>query len=171
MRVRASVVSVLTCLCLAAPVSAAAHIGVVDMPQRPTDTGRHTIILQAPDDAWGMRAVAHHLTQRLPGLVIRTDRGITCNDDVSCIRVHIGHFDHPCGQLGHRWYGCASIGTDPGVIWLDTKTSTFSRRHKACHELGHALGLQHHEHQGCVGEGLLELPSDEEVQALDAVFR
>lgn len=170
MSVRAVVLAVVTCLCLASPVSASVHVSVVDMPQRPTDPGRHTIILEAPDHAWGMRAVAQDLTERVSGLVIRADRGITCDPAVSCIRVHIGHFDHPCGQLGHRWYGCASIGTDPGVIWLDTRTSTFSRRHKACHELGHALGLHHHEHQGCVGEGFLELPSELEVQALAAVF-
>jgi hypothetical protein len=169
MRIRALIAAI--AVCLSVPTSAAGSVGVVDMPQRATDTGRHTIILEAPDDAWGMRIVADDLTRRIPGLSIRTERGITCDDKVSCIRVHIGKFDHACGSLGTRWYGCASIGTDPGVIWLDTSTSTFSRRNEACHELGHALGLHHHTHRGCVGEGFLELASDYEVNALSAVFR
>ncbi len=168
MRSRALVVAVVVALS-AVPTSAAAHITVVDMPQRPTDPRRHTIILEAPDDAWGMRAAARSFTERVPGLAIRTDRGLTCDETVSCIRVHICRFDQPCGELD-RWYGCASIGADPGVIWLDTRTSPSSRRNEACHELGHALGLRHHEHRGCVGEGLPELPSEEEVAALATVF-
>lgn len=169
MRIRALVVAII--IAVLVPASAAAHVGVVDMPQRPTDPRRHTIILEAPHRAWGIRAVAQSFADRVPGLVIHADRGISCDPTVSCIQVHIGSFHHSCGDLGHRWYGCASIGTDPGVIWLDTSTSSFSRRHRACHELGHALGLEHHHHQGCVGEGFLDLPSDEEVDALAEVFR
>ena len=152
------------------PSPAAAHIGAVDLPQRPTDQGQHTIILEAPDEAWGIRAAARSFSRRVDGLVIRSGRGATCDQKVSCIRVFMGRFDHECGNLGRRWYGCASIGTDPGVIWLDTETSSFSRRHRACHELGHALGLQHHEHAGCVGEGFRDLPSRHEIDALEAVF-
>lgn len=96
-------------LCL--PASAAAHVSVVDMPQRTTDPRRHTIILEAPDDAWGMRAVAQRFDERVEGLVIRTDRGITCDVTVSCIRVHIGHFDQDCGDLGHRWWRATSSVT------------------------------------------------------------
>lgn len=169
MRFRSLFLAIVAALCVS-PAAAAAHIGVVDMPQRPTDLRRHTIILQAPDDAWGMRVVAQDFSERVDGLAIRTERGLTCDETVSCIRVHIGSFDHDCGELGSRWYGCASIGTDPGVIWLDTETPVSSRMHRACHELTHALGLQHHEHRGCVGEGFLALPSEFEVEALNAVF-
>lgn len=168
MRIRFVVLAVVTCLCL--PAAASARTGVVDVPQRPTDPGKHTIILQAPDHVWGMRLVARDFSRRVAGLVIRADRGITCNERVSCIRVHVGQFDHDCGQLGRRWYGCASIGADPGVIWLDTSTSIFSRRHRACHELTHALGLHHHGRRGCVGNGFLGLPSAYEVRALSAAF-
>ena len=168
LRLPALVLGVVVCLCQ--PASAAAHIGVVDLPQRPTDQGQHTIILEAPDDAWGIRAAARSFSRRVDGLVIRSNRGATCDQTVSCIRVFVGRFDHDCGDLGRRWYACSSIGTDPGVIWLDTRTSTLTRRNKACHELGHALGLRHHEHRGCLGAGFLVRPSGHEVRALDAVF-
>lgn len=130
------------------PASASAHIKSETLWQRATDKGQHTIILELPKNAWGMKDVARDYSRRIDGLVIRTDR--KCNEKVSCIRVQTGRYLFSCGG-DNNWEGCSGVADDPGIIWLDNSAPKYKRKKLACHELGHALGLHHHNHGGCVG--------------------
>lgn len=174
---RALILSFLVALVPLLPVPATASEPVppaVQFPlyQKDTDLGVHTLIVEAPDRAWGLRKIAADFDRRLAGVDIWARRGISCLPTVDCLKVRVENFGEyfDCGD-GRvlRYAGCVWIpGT--GVPWvLHLNTYYPKRKSVTCHEFAHALGLGHHEMEGCVGLGATS-PSDLEIAVLEEWF-
>lgn len=138
--------------------------------QKSTDVGVHTIIIEAPSQALGIRRVAAYVDQQVAGIDIWARRGIVCDPDVTCIRVTVADYGpfpvETCGAL-RSWAGCALIGdVDP---WIKLNTYFGTQQSVGCHELLHALGLDHHTGLGCVGLGG-RLPSTLEIETLRGLY-
>lgn len=177
LRGRVTLVLVAVLVALLTPFAAHAEEPGYPLQQKPTDLGVHTVIIEAPAQAFGLRKVAADYDRRLAGVDIWAKRGIVCDPDVTCIRVTIAPFGapatQPCGAVT-IWAGCAQIGgTDPW-LWMNSSYS-YTRQGKralSCHELGHALGLPHlTQPGGCMNfNGTTTSPSDYEIGLLEGLL-
>lgn len=174
---RALILSFLVALAPLLPVPATASepvqpAVVYPLVQKETDLGVHTLIVEAPAQAWGLRKIAADYDRRLAGVDIWARRGISCLPTVSCLRVQVADFGEAfdCGDGNVRPYaGCVWVtGTDePWTMYLNAHYP--KRKAVTCHEFGHALGLGHHDMPGCVGLGATS-PSDLEIAVLEEWF-
>lgn len=135
-----------------------------------TDPGTLTVVIEAPDRAWGLRKVAANYDRRLDNVDIRAKRGISCTLYVECIRVEVGQYGRKmvCGHPG-LFYGCFYMYAE-GPRWIalnESLTPESMRKAIVCHELGHALGLDHHEGPGCVTGESTGRPSRAEIRTID----
>lgn len=176
--------ALLSAVVLLAPASAAGDTAQAEVTyelfQKSTDQGVHTLIIEAPKRAWGLRRIAADYDRRLPSLDIWAKRGISCDPDVSCLQVRVGNFgrEFVCGYGDPYVYaGCMwdpRWVSQPGERFLMLNTHYVhdrkTRKAVACHELGHALGLDHHLSPGCVGGTGGKSPSDEEIAVLERWF-
>lgn len=162
---------------LATPSADAAVIRTFPLEQKPTDLGVHTIIIEAPRRAWGIRTAAAVIDRQVEGLDIWAKRGIRCMPTVTCIRVTKERWgitpERSCtGRLNETWVGCAQLGgTDP-YVWLNAswRIGRYGRARIGCHELLHALGLDHHSLHGCLGSGPGRLPSRVEIDTVRGLY-
>lgn len=148
-------------------------IATYPMTQKPTDAGVHTVIIEAPRKAWGLRRAAHIVDSQVPGLAIAARPWLRCNTNVTCIPVTMAAFgtagdQPPCGSPPVTlWAGCAQIGgTDP---WIALNVSVGFHPTYACHELLHALGMNHHTLGGCLSSNA-SIPSAAELQTLREMY-
>jgi hypothetical protein len=107
------------------------------------------ITMRAPRNAWGIRRVARHVNRSVAGIHIYAGRGARCTDrpTTRCVVVHVGRY----GEIG--WAGRAEHVDEHRRrirLNLDKASTQLFRQHMACHELGHVLGLMHHQQEGCV---------------------
>lgn len=110
-----------------------------------------TVVMEAPEHAWGIRPVANQISDKVDGLEILSDRGISCSDypDAACIQVK-KRLINP-DYVGEYWpneAGQRQIRFNTYYQWFYDYSG---RQSTACHELLHALGFDHHSGHGCVG--------------------
>lgn len=131
------------------------------------------IVIEGPDWAWGIRPVARHFDEQLPSLRFHVRRGLTATDYPNALHVvvtrrdfgdaiNVGEAVTP-GQ-GVREGGFwrfydeprgVNLNTDinrrPFYVGLEPDLLLQAKRWVAAHELGHVLGLKHHEWPGIMG--------------------
>ena len=130
------------------------------------------MVLVAPDAAWGIRSVANYIDDQLDGLDIQNHPGVSCEDfpEYRCITV-----ETTTDKGGIGWYTRSeNLIEFNGERWADV----FRPRVKqavAAHELMHALGMDHHEQVGVIGnDGTFQfkytLPSRVEMRVLKEYY-
>lgn len=131
--------------------------GIDDVP-RVDFTHQPVMVLEGPNDIWGMRRVAAQLDKKIDEIRILRRKGITCADRprAACVTVRFVHLPRA------GWDGQAlitEVRVDDRWVITDMEIQLNSAsRHRgvpkqfyACHEFLHTWGLDHHEASGCVG--------------------
>lgn len=162
---RALVAVVATLLLAAAPASGAELLPVG--PHADNVGTRVVLQLQAPRASFGIRKVARQVNQEVPGLHIRRFGKCADRPDLYCLRVRVADYG-TWEENQTRWVGQYRVENDVDLIELNT--SYQPNQSVACHELGHALGLQHHDSRGCVGYPSGDYFSSLELSSLRAAY-
>lgn len=171
----------LAVLAVLAPSAAGAHEATIAYPIHSTD-GTYIVQVNAGPGTWQIRRSARQLNAQLavtiPQLQIRTSGD--CGTADVCVSVEVGSWDEPemleiSGGVSSMWAGLiASPNYDRRIIYLNRLTGYISkdRARAARHELGHALGLDHHYGPGIVGSYRDSGPllSESELRALAAQY-
>lgn len=134
----------------------------VAIPSAPR--GYATFALDAPAHAWGIRRVARYWDRHVPAIRVYTTGGCSVHPSAYCITVSVQDY----GET--RWLA----QTFPYPVLNIELNSHWHYRHQAvaCHEFGHALGLDHHAGTGCVvsTDAQTALPSPAEMAATQAWY-
>lgn len=133
----------------------------------PVTDGVTYIQMDAPDFIYGMRTAAKQVDDALED--VRIFRKGSCADRpwAYCLTVKVERHDES-GYVG--WFIPWGFNPRPawGEIILNTKYDL--GRRVACHEFGHAMGIEHHNRAGCVGYPTARLFSAREMAALEAHY-
>lgn len=165
----AGLVALITLLSLFSPVAAdVAHADAA--PHSSAEVFR----IQGSGNPWQVKQAARDYSKRVPGLNVRI--GGTCRPGETCIvarELNLGH---------NRTYGDIRGWTDGSRF--DIRFNRYYRttrhgmsaakpRNTACHELGHAFGLEHHDRvAGCMSSRVRPASaSAAEILALRAIYR
>lgn len=113
--------------------------------------------VQAPRAAWGIRQAARRMDAALPGITISV-RG-RCNPldyTTTCVRVRMDRYSverqHQLAQQPVEWMGLTAYpAAGLRVVYLNRTYYRHDREAIAAHELGHVLGLNHHDRAGVCG--------------------
>lgn len=167
-----AVVGLVASLAVATPAAAAETFPLF---QKFGDRGQHTVIVEAPRQAYGLRLVARRVDRRVDNLRIVAHRGADCRRNVTCIKMRVRHYGSSVRCLNVvDPRACAQVGgIDPFIRVNSARRSALNQR-IMCHEFLHALGLHHHGRSGCVAGGVTpgdpRYPSRYELRVLDRLF-
>ena len=177
MRKLTALLASLLLILLTQPSAQAGDYDVNPMVQKSTDGGVHTVIVQGPDNMYGLRDTLANFETRTDGINYRYGKGLKCADfpSVTCLRVKIynwgpGKFPDPVtGPCSEVAQACAQHGGNDPTMWINRHQGTPDRI-LMCHEWGHTIGLGHHSHRGCDGTHGYKNLSDLELNALSAEY-
>lgn len=140
----------------------ALYVGLYRPPGAPA--GDAIVQLEAPGASWGIRAAARELDAAIDGLTILTTGTCASRPDAACIRVQVAAYtpEQQAALSNHpdhaTWAGLVTYGLPyERTVHLDVmgewgERSRMSKLGIAAHELGHALGLDHHDNaRGIMG--------------------
>lgn len=176
-QILAFLIAAVTTLSLAAPAHAAEPQLYAPLTTAAGDVPT-VVRVDAPRLSWGARAAARRWDALLPGLTIETG---ACVEGVPCVRVMPGSWD-TADQLrlsegtSSAWRGLTAYPQpDLRLVFLNRASSsktTAERARTAMHEIGHALGLAHHDNARGVmpAYGHTLDPSTGEVEALNNYY-
>lgn len=125
----------------------------------PDGTVAHRVRVDAAPRTWRARQVARWWDAAVPGLTVEIG---PCDPTIPCVQVHVGSYgtDAMAALSGSpdAWSGLLTF-PEPNVrrVLLNRATTARTsgiRRRVASHEIGHALGLNHH----AIPTGLLCTP-------------
>lgn len=126
------------------------------------------VTLAGPTDTWTMRKVARWVNEQVEGIHIYRSGWCPDRPDTRCLRVLM--VNKPNADWAGLTYG---VNENRRVIELNKANASTNayREYLACHELGHALGIMHHQRRGCVQSAHSNFPhpnrySDFEVSRL-----
>lgn len=174
--------ALLASVLLGAPAQADSTTPAVRVPlQKIGDTVDVEVMLQAPLKAWGIRRAAKFYDAQVDGLTIHTRGTCAARPQAVCSRVVIGNYSSEqmlaiSHGLAADWHGFVDYQVDSAgrassrTIYLNSRYG-FSRV-VTMHELGHVLGLDHHDG----GEGVMvttdldPVPSTAELDVLRAAY-
>lgn len=109
------------------------------------------LVMEAPDSAWGIRASAAYIDDRVGGLRIHRTRGLSCasNPRLPCVVLRVVEVGP---GMPPGWTDVDSAGRR--TVHLNSTWyvgNAQARRETATHELCHVLGFVHHTGGGCQG--------------------
>lgn len=168
--------ALLASVLLAAPAHADSTTPAVLVPlQKIGDTVDVEVMIQAPLKSWGIRRAAKFYDAQVDGLTIHTRGTCAAQPQAVCVRVFVGNYSSEqtlaiSHGLAADWHGFVDYHDAGRTIYLNSRYGM--SRVVTMHELGHVLGLDHHEgSEGVmVTTDLDPLPSTAELDALRVAY-
>lgn len=151
----ATLVALFSVLVLGSPAQASA-VPITEPAVVVPLTTQH-VQLQAPRASWGIRQVARRMDAELPGITISVrGRCQPADYTTTCVRVRMDNYSverqHWLAQQPVEWYALTAYpAPNLRVVYLNRAYDHPNREAVTAHELGHVLGLNHHDRAGVCG--------------------
>ncbi len=148
--------------------------GALCWPQAPGTT----FVIEGPAMMWRLRQVAREVDAKVDGVQFVTDPAARCVDYPGTFCLRVGLERHTTGWAADKggWFNFANGTTSApfsateGYIVLNTYAvqgyGLDTRKFVAAHELGHALGFEHHTDIGIMGQKTYPTFSPKEYRVL-----
>lgn len=118
----------------------------------------HHLQVQAPRAAWGIRRAAQRMDAALPGITISVRGRCDLTDHTTtCVRVRMDNYSlerqHWLAQQPVGWFALTAYpAPNLRVVYLNRAHHHRNPEAITAHELGHVLGLNHHDRAGVCGK-------------------